>query len=133
MVLDLRSGAGAGRGVTQKLFQEARAKFRPRFFQLASSKICQGEVDALKGADCAYHGGFRLSEAGVDSKPGFGVRVKTIAIDLTLATGSKFMVDQLQHEGVAVDVLVNNAGFGSFGEFAPMPEDDIVLVMLGTT
>jgi short-subunit dehydrogenase len=55
-----------------------------------------------------------------------GVTVKTIALDLTELPSPKFLFDQLQREGIDVDILVNNAGFGAFGEFAQMPEDEIL-------
>jgi short-subunit dehydrogenase len=55
-----------------------------------------------------------------------GVTVKTIALDLAAPPASKFLFDQLQREGVSVNILVNNAGFGSFGEFAHMPEEEIL-------
>jgi len=35
-------------------------------------------------------------------------------------------VDQLQRDGVLVDILVNNAGYGISGEFAQMPEPEIL-------
>jgi short-subunit dehydrogenase len=53
------------------------------------------------------------------------VTVKTIALDLVTPLGPKFLFDQLQTEGVAVDILINNAGFGAFGEFARMSNDEI--------
>lgn len=55
-----------------------------------------------------------------------GVTVKTIALDLASPPAPKFLFDQLQRESIAVDILINNAGFGSFGEFAQMPEEEIL-------
>jgi short-subunit dehydrogenase len=55
-----------------------------------------------------------------------GVTVKTIALDLAAPPAPKFLFDQLQREGIVIDILVNNAGFGAFGEFAQMPEDEIL-------
>jgi short-subunit dehydrogenase len=55
-----------------------------------------------------------------------GVSVKTVALDLASPRAPKFLFDQLQREGVAIDILINNAGFGALGEFATMPEEDIL-------
>src|SRR5271170_4098063 len=55
-----------------------------------------------------------------------GVTVKTIALDLATPPAPKFLFDQLQREGVVIDILVNNAGFGVYGEFAQMPEEEIL-------
>jgi short-subunit dehydrogenase len=55
-----------------------------------------------------------------------GVTVKTVALDLAAPPAPKFLFDQLQREGIVIDILINNAGFGAFGEFAQMPEDAIV-------
>ena len=54
-----------------------------------------------------------------------GVTVRTYSLDLTQPPAPKFLFDQLQSEGVAVDILINNAGFGAFGEFAQMSSDEI--------
>ena len=56
----------------------------------------------------------------------FGVTVKTVALDLAEPPAPKFLFDQLQREGIAVDILINNAGFGAFGEFAQMPVEEIL-------
>lgn len=56
----------------------------------------------------------------------FGVSVRTVALDLAQLPAPKFLFDQLQREGVLVDILVNNAGFGALGEFATMPEEQIL-------
>jgi uncharacterized protein len=53
------------------------------------------------------------------------VAVKTIALDLATPPAPKFLFDQLQTEGVTVDILINNAGFGAFGEFAQMSKEEI--------
>jgi short-subunit dehydrogenase len=53
------------------------------------------------------------------------ITVKTAALDLAQPTVPKFLFDQLQTEGVAVDILINNAGFGAFGEFAQMSDEEI--------
>jgi len=55
-----------------------------------------------------------------------GVTVKTVALDLASSPAPKFLFDQLQREGVVIDILINNAGFGALGEFATMPGEDIL-------
>jgi short-subunit dehydrogenase len=55
-----------------------------------------------------------------------GISVKTIALDLASPLAPKFLFDQLQREGVLIDILINNAGFGALGEFAIMPEEEIL-------
>ena len=53
-----------------------------------------------------------------------GSSVKTIALDLSAGPAPKFLFDQLA--GTPIDILVNNAGFGAFGDFAQMPEEEIM-------
>jgi uncharacterized protein len=55
-----------------------------------------------------------------------GVIIKTIALDLTSPLAPKFLFDQLQREGILVDILINNAGYGAFGDFAEMTEAEIL-------
>jgi short-subunit dehydrogenase len=52
------------------------------------------------------------------------ISVKTIAIDLSSAPAPQILFEELQKQNIAIDVLVNNAGYGSFGEFASMPMED---------
>jgi hypothetical protein len=49
-----------------------------------------------------------------------------VALDLTPASAPQLLFDQLQRDGVLVDILVNNAGYGISGEFAQMPEPEIL-------
>lgn len=46
-----------------------------------------------------------------------GIRALVIAQDLTAAAAPQQIFDQLQTAGVQVDVLINNAGFASYGLF----------------
>jgi uncharacterized protein len=55
-----------------------------------------------------------------------GVTVKTIALDLAATPAPKFLFDQLQSAEIAVDILINNAGYGSFGDFAQMPQEEVL-------
>src|SRR3954463_8162572 len=47
----------------------------------------------------------------------FGVAAHVFAADLREAAAPQAIVDFLQNEAIAVDALVNNAGFGLGGEF----------------
>ena len=55
-----------------------------------------------------------------------GITVKTFAVDLGQPSAPRFVFDQLQREGVIVDILINNAGFGAYGNFAEMSESEIL-------
>jgi short-subunit dehydrogenase len=68
----------------------------------------------------------KLNQVAGELQSQFGVGVKTVALDLGAAPAPQFLFDQLRREGIAVDVLVNNAGFGAFGEFATMAEGEIL-------
>ena len=54
------------------------------------------------------------------------VSVRTVALDLGEAPAPKFLFDQMQCEGIAIDILINNAGFGAYGEFAQMRHQEIL-------
>jgi uncharacterized protein len=70
--------------------------------------------------------GEKLNQVAAGLRDQFGVAAKTVALDLATAPAARILFDHLQGEGVEVDVLVNNAGFGVFGEFAEMPEEDVL-------
>ncbi len=48
----------------------------------------------------------------------YGVKAEVIASDLAQADAPAQLHRQIQAQGIAVDVLINNAGYGVFGEFA---------------
>jgi len=69
--------------------------------------------------------GDKLAQVGTALQAN-GVTVKTIALDLAQVPAPRFLFDQVQREGVAIDILINNAGFGALGNFADMPEEQIL-------
>jgi len=66
----------------------------------------------------------RLAQVATELQS-FGVTVKTFPLDLGTSNAPKFLFDQLRGESIAVDILINNAGFGAFGEFAQMSNEEI--------
>lgn len=69
--------------------------------------------------------GDKLNQVAGQLREQFNVTVNTIALDLAADQAVTMLFERLKGEGMAVDVLVNNAGFGVFGEFAEMPEEGI--------
>ncbi len=64
----------------------------------------------------------------------FSVSAKAVPLDLTAAPAPQFLFDQLQREGIVVDFLVNNAGYGVLGEFARIPlEENLGQIQLNIT
>src|SRR5712692_6078067 len=75
--------------------------------------------------------GPKLSQFADELQRHFGISAKSIAADLSWPQGPYSLFDDVQHSGTQIDVLVNNAGNGKFGEFAKMPlEEDIGMIQL---
>jgi short-subunit dehydrogenase len=53
-----------------------------------------------------------------DLAPTYHVSVHSVAVDLAHADGVAQLMDDIARAGLEADVLVNNAGFGGFGDFA---------------
>ena len=66
----------------------------------------------------------RLTEVKDELQRQFHVSVTVVSKDLALAQAPDELFAELQREGIAVDVLVNNAGFGTHGFFA---ESDLAM------
>jgi len=47
----------------------------------------------------------------------FGISVKTLVKDLSISTSPEEIFTELQQAAIKIDVLVNNAGFGTYGLF----------------
>ena len=76
----------------------------------------------------------KLTQFADELQRQYGISAKPIALDLTAAPAPQFLFDQLQREGTAVDVLVNNAGYGRMGRFSDLPlGDDLGQIQLNVT
>jgi short-subunit dehydrogenase len=69
----------------------------------------------------------QLADLATRLRQQHGVNVEVIDKDLSLPGTAQELFDQIQVRGIAVDFLVNNAGFGTFGKFA----DSEVAAQLG--
>jgi uncharacterized protein len=68
--------------------------------------------------------GPRLAQVADELQRQFGITVKAVALDLTEPTAPGSLFEQLQREQVGVNVLINNAGYGRFGEFAEVTAEE---------
>ena len=76
----------------------------------------------------------RLAQVAGELQRQFGISVKAVALDLTVPAAPQQLFDQLQSEGTAVDILINNAGYGKLGEFAEIPvEESLGQIQLNVT
>lgn len=56
----------------------------------------------------------------------FGIRARSFPLDLSAASAPQFLSDQLARDHVAIEVLVNNAGYGKLGAFSEVPIEESV-------
>jgi hypothetical protein len=61
--------------------------------------------------------GIKLTEISSKFEQEFGISVKTIIKDLSIATSPDEIFVELQQASIKIHVLVNNAGFGTYGLF----------------
>jgi short-subunit dehydrogenase len=47
----------------------------------------------------------------------YGISAKFIAKDLSVPASPQEIFDEVQSKGIAIDILINNAGFGTYGTF----------------
>jgi short-subunit dehydrogenase len=66
----------------------------------------------------------RLDELARELSETHGIKADTVACDLSSIAARHRMIQTLDKRGRAVDVLVNNAGFGSAGRFQNLDADD---------
>jgi short-subunit dehydrogenase len=63
----------------------------------------------------------RLAQVAAELQNSFGVRATVIAADLADAGAPQRLFDETRTRGIAVDALVNNAGYGVPGSFRKTP------------
>jgi short-subunit dehydrogenase len=66
----------------------------------------------------------RLRELGKELGTAHGVEAHIFAIDLTEPNADARLFDETERNELAVDWLINNAGFGSVGDFATLDGDN---------
>ncbi|SQD95270.1 MULTISPECIES: SDR family oxidoreductase [unclassified Parafrankia] len=93
----------------------------------ASSGIGAAFAEALaaRGADLvlAAPSEEKLRPVGERLRALHGVRVWTVPVDLAREDGPDLLVEQVRATGREIDVLVNNAGFGTYGRYEELPAD----------
>jgi len=78
--------------------------------------------------------GSRLNQFADELQRQFSISVKAFALDLASASAPQFLFDQLARENIAIDVLVNNAGYGKLGAFAEVAlEESLGQIQLNIT
>jgi uncharacterized protein len=60
----------------------------------------------------------KLEQLAAELREQSGVKITVIVQDLTVAQAGKLVYDTVTHQGISIDLLVNNAGFGDYGTFS---------------
>jgi short-subunit dehydrogenase len=63
----------------------------------------------------------QLRAVAAEIEKEYPVTAQALPLDLAAPGAPQALYDQLQRQGMRVDVLVNNAGFGIYGDFASVP------------
>lgn len=71
----------------------------------------------------------KLEEIAHDLGARYGVGAMVIDADLADPQAPARLADELKREGVAVDILINNAGFADFAPFAEADEEKLLQMM----
>jgi short-subunit dehydrogenase len=68
----------------------------------------------------------RLEELATELTSTFSVSVQCLDRDLSTAGAGRSLADELTSQGTAVDVLINNAGFGTSGSVSEQDPDSVM-------
>jgi short-subunit dehydrogenase len=66
----------------------------------------------------------RLAQVADELQRRFGITAKSFPLDLSASSAPQFLFDQLAHESVTIEALVNNAGYGKLGAFAEVSAEE---------
>lgn len=73
----------------------------------------------------------KLERVASELSASCGVRVSTVVQDLSVQDGARRLFDEVRRRQIAVDVLVNNAGVGTYGLFADADlEQELAMMQL---
>jgi short-subunit dehydrogenase len=76
----------------------------------------------------------RIQQVADELTQQFGVSARALALDLTLPDAPQEVFHGCQRAGIAIDTLVNNAGFGRFGSFDELSwEESLGQIQLNIT
>jgi short-subunit dehydrogenase len=87
------------------------------------AELARGLARRGHGVTLAARREDRLEELAAELEDSHGVRAETIGLDVTDGDARREAVAELGRRGLTVDVLVNNAGFGSGGAFVELEAD----------
>ncbi|MCI5056490.1 MAG: SDR family oxidoreductase [Flavobacteriales bacterium] len=91
------------------------------------------KIHASKGGDLVIvaRREEKLNELKTELEATYNISVKVMAKDLTVSSVPQEIYDELKNEGIVVDYLINNAGFGGHGKFHERPwEKDLAMIQL---
>ncbi|MFC4102378.1 SDR family NAD(P)-dependent oxidoreductase [Paenibacillus xanthanilyticus] len=77
----------------------------------------------------------KLETLALEIKCQYGVRTYVAACDLSKANASRLLAEHVSELGLTVDILINNAGFGTYGHFEeidPEREQDEIALNTGS-
>src|SRR3712207_4245809 len=84
------------------------------------AEIARGLARRGHGVTLAARREDRLRDLADEIAGEFGVRAETISVDVSDADARSALKEDIESRGLTVEVLVNNAGFGSGGKFTEL-------------
>ena len=88
------------------------------------AEIARGLAKRGHGVTLAARREERLKELAEELASEHGIRAETISIDVSDVEARKAIKGQIEERGLTVEVLVNNAGFGSGGKFVELDAEE---------
>ena len=93
------------------------------------AELARGLAKRGLGVTLAARREDRLRDLAGELAAEYGIRAETISCDVSDSDARKRMKDEIDARGLTVEVLVNNAGYGSGGAFAEADGDNEALTI----
>jgi uncharacterized protein len=87
------------------------------------AELARGLAERGHGVTLAARREDRLTELAEELTAEHGIRAETVALDVTDEKARRALLTELEERGQIVEVLINNAGFGSGGAFVELDPD----------